>query len=113
MEAGKETSQEMVERQVEVKNADGLHMRPAMQFVDAAGRFTSAIKVSNTETTADGKSIMQMSMLAATEGTKLTLRAEGPDALEAIELLSKLLEVRMPDENDSRQAGEEQDLKSE
>ena len=65
------------ETTVEIKNAEGLHMRPAMQFVDTASRFNSDIIVSNGQTDADGKSIMQMSMLAATCGTRLHLRAEG------------------------------------
>ncbi len=79
---------------VEIKNAEGLHMRPAMQFVDLASRFESDIAVNNGQTEADGKSIMQMSMLAATCGTRLSLRAEGPDADRALEALRELVEVR-------------------
>jgi phosphocarrier protein HPr len=83
------------ETTVEIKNAEGLHMRPAMQFVDTASRFNCAITVSNGLTDADGKSIMQMSMLAATCGTRLQLRAEGPDADQALTALRELVEVRM------------------
>jgi phosphotransferase system HPr (HPr) family protein len=83
------------ELQVEIKNADGLHMRPAMQFVDAANRFECDISVSNGENTVDGKSIMQMSMLAATCGTKLLVRAEGRDAEEAVDALRELVEKEM------------------
>ncbi len=79
---------------VEIKNAEGLHMRPAMQFVDTASRFDCDIIVSNGQTNADGKSIMQMSMLAATCGTRLHLRAEGPEAEQALEALRELVEVR-------------------
>ncbi len=86
------------ESEVEIRNADGLHMRPAMQFVDTASGFESEIKVSNDQTEVDGKSIMQMSMLAATYGTKLKLRAEGCDACEAIEALRELVEVKKFDE---------------
>lgn len=86
------------EAKVEIKNADGLHMRPAMQFVDAANQFGCDITVSNNETEVDGKSIMQMSMLAATCGTKLKIRAEGDDAREAIEVLRLLVEETMFDE---------------
>ena len=86
------------ESEVEIRNADGLHMRPAMQFVDTASRFESEIKVGNAQTEVDGKSIMQMSMLAATYGTKLKLRAEGSDAHEAIEALRELVEVKKFDE---------------
>ncbi len=86
------------EAEVSIKNAEGLHMRPAMQFVDIATKFKSEIMVSNRETEVDGKSIMQMSMLAATYGTKLKIRAEGPDAEKAIEALKVLVEDRMFDE---------------
>jgi len=86
------------EKQVHIKNADGLHMRPAMQFVDVASKFKCDVTVSNSENSVDGKSIMQMSMLAATCGTSLTIRAEGPDAEEAIEALRDLVEEKMFDE---------------
>jgi phosphocarrier protein HPr len=82
------------ETTVEIKNAEGLHMRPAMQFVDTASRFDCDIIVSNGQTNADGKSIMQMSMLAATCRTRLHLRAEGPEAEQALEALRELVEVR-------------------
>jgi phosphocarrier protein len=86
------------EAEVEIRNADGLHMRPAMQFVDIANRFDCDIMVSNSENSVDGKSIMQMSMLAATCGTKLRIRAEGSDAGEAVESLRELVEEKMFDE---------------
>jgi len=84
--------------ELEIKNADGLHMRPAMQFVDVASQFDSDVKVSNDETMVDGKSIMQMSILAATCGTRLKVRAEGPDAQQAVEALRELVEVKKFDE---------------
>jgi phosphocarrier protein HPr len=88
----KTLEKEVCEMDVEIKNTDGLHMRPAMQFVDLANRFDSDITVSNAETDVDGKSIMQISMLAATCGTKLKIRAEGPDAREAVNTLRQLVE---------------------
>ena len=84
--------------EVKIKNADGLHMRPAMQFVDIATKFECDVSVSNTETEVDGKSIMQMSMLAATYGTKLMIKAMGADSSEAIEALRHLVEEKMFDE---------------
>jgi phosphocarrier protein len=87
---------------VEIKNADGLHMRPAMQFVDAASQFDCDVTVSNAENSVDGKSIMQMSMLAATCGTKLTIKAQGNDAQRAINALRELVEVKMFDESPSK-----------
>ena len=86
------------ETEVEIKNADGLHMRPAMQFVDVANGFDCTVTVSSGEMAVDGKSIMQMSMLAATVGTKLKIRAEGEDAEGLVEALRELVEEKMFDE---------------
>jgi len=69
-----------------------------MQFVDLASQFDSKITVSNDQTTVDGKSIMQMSMLAATCGTKLEIKTEGADAKKAIEALQILVEEKKFDE---------------
>jgi len=97
--AGEKTLEKVVcEMEVEIKNSDGLHMRPAMQFVDIANRFDSEITVSNDQTNVDGKSIMQISMLAATCGSKLKIRAEGPDAQEAVNALRELVEDKHFDE---------------
>ena len=99
MQAGEDTLENLVfEAEVEIKNTDGLHMRPAMQFVDIANQFDSDITVSNNETSVDGKSIMEMSMLAATCGTKLKIKAVGPDAQEAINALRELVEQKHFDE---------------
>jgi phosphocarrier protein len=93
MQAGKKTLEKLVcETEVEIINEDGLHMRPAMQFVDVANQFDSDITVSNKDTEVDGKSIMQISMLAAIYGSKLRIRAEGPDAQEAVDALRELVE---------------------
>ena len=86
------------EIEVEIMNADGLHMRPAMQFVEVATRFESDITVINGDTSVDAKSIMQMTMLAATAGTRLTIKSHGPDSTEAIEQLRILVEEKMFDE---------------
>lgn len=86
------------EIEVQIRNPDGLHMRPAMQFVDTASQFASDISVSSNENVVDGKSIMQMTMLAATHGTKLKIKAQGPDADQAVVALRELVEVRQFDE---------------
>jgi phosphocarrier protein HPr len=99
MQTGQDSTEKVIhEISVEIKNADGLHMRPAMQFVDIASQFECDITVSNDENNVDGKSIMQMSMLAATCGTKLKIKAEGPDAKEAVEALRELVEEKHFDE---------------
>jgi len=99
MQAKEDTLENIVyDVELEIKNSDGLHMRPAMKFVDIANRFESEINVSNGETNVDGKSIMQISMLAATCGTKLKVTAKGPDAQQAINALRELVEEKHFDE---------------
>ena len=88
-------SDSVSQTEVEIKNANGLHMKPAMQLVDTASRFVSDIKVSNGKTVVDGKSIMQIAMLAATVGTKLTITAKGPDAQMATDALKDLIENKL------------------
>lgn len=106
MQTEENTSDGVVcETVVEIKNADGLHMRPAMQFVDAASRFDCDITVSSAGNSVDGKSIMQMSMLAATCGTKLTVKAQGADAQRAIDALRELVEVKMFNEPPPKEHG--------
>ena len=90
-------AKKVYETSVQIKNPQGLHMRPAMQFVDLANKFAAEIRVSNGQTTVDGKSIMQMSMLAAICGTQLIIRAIGTDAEKAVQALKDLVEVRMFD----------------
>jgi phosphocarrier protein len=85
----------VVETEVEIKNEYGLHMHPAMQFVDIASQFKSDITVSNDKIDVDGKSIMQMSLLTAGYGTKLKIKAEGPDAEQVVNALRELVEVKM------------------
>lgn len=90
-----------VSRDVVVINSLGLHARPAMQFVDLANQFKSSVTVvSHGEEPgeADGKSVMQMIILAAVPGTRLTITAEGEDAQEAVDKLVQLFESKFGEE---------------
>jgi len=107
MQAGEDTLERVIcEMEVQIKNAEGLHMRPAMQFVDVANRFECDITVSKDENSVDGKSIMQMSMLAATCGTRLKIKAEGADAKRAIDALRELVQEKHFDEPTPKQESE-------
>ncbi len=89
---------ERVSTQVTIVNRLGLHARPAMTFVDLATTFQSEIKVSKADTLVDGKSIMQMMMLAAAKGATLEISAEGPDADKALAALKALVESGFDEE---------------
>ncbi len=79
--------------QVEVKNVHGLHARTAATLVKAANRFQSEIEIEKDGNRVNGKSIMGVLMLAAGQGSVLTVSAEGPDAAEAMAALSALFEA--------------------
>ncbi len=82
---------------VKIRNRLGLHARPAMSFVDLAGSFASVVRVRRTDGNGeevDGKSIMQMMMLAATQGTELEISADGDDAERAVAELRNLVESK-------------------
>ena len=84
----------MVERSVEIVNKNGIHARPAAEIVKTAGRFKSHITIAREDLEVNGKSIMGVMMLAAEYGSFVQLRAEGPDAEEAIAALALLITNR-------------------
>ncbi|MDI1288934.1 MAG: HPr family phosphocarrier protein [bacterium] len=75
-----------------IVNKLGLHARPAMCFVDLAGTFSSAVTVRKDDTEVDGKSIMEMMMLAAGKGSLLSITADGEDAEKATQKLKLLVD---------------------
>ncbi|HMB95444.1 MAG TPA: HPr family phosphocarrier protein [Tepidisphaeraceae bacterium] len=88
-------------REIVVSNTLGLHARPAMQFVDLANQFASNITVykgGDEPEQADGKSVMQMIILAATQGTPLRIEADGDDADDAVKKLADLFESKFGEE---------------
>jgi phosphocarrier protein len=77
---------------VTVRNPLGLHARAAARFVHAASAFESRIRVGRGAREMDGKSIMGLLLLAAAQGTRLTISANGPDEQDAINALRALVE---------------------
>lgn len=78
-------------REVVITNALGLHARAAARFVQTAARFAAQIRVSRGERTVDGKSLMGVLLLAASQGSTLQIDAEGPDAEAALDVLAALV----------------------
>jgi phosphocarrier protein HPr len=78
-------------RQVEIVNTYGLHMRPSSKFVKLASSFQSDIRVHSRGTSANGKSLLDMTSLAAERGTALDIEARGPDAEPALAALAELV----------------------
>lgn len=76
---------------VEVPNRLGIHARAAAKLVDLASRFESRIEVSKDGQVADAKSIMGVLLLCSQRGSKITFRADGPDAELALGALCELV----------------------
>jgi|TARA_B100002003_G_scaffold226311_1_gene232989 phosphotransferase system HPr (HPr) family protein len=83
-----------LERQTKVINRLGLHARASAKLVKSAGRYTSSILIGTDSETVDGKSIMGLMMLAATQGTTMTITIEGEDAENAMHDIVGLFENR-------------------
>lgn len=82
----------MIEKQLVLKGAHGLHARPAGIFAKKAGEFKADINVKAAKGVANGKSIMSLMSLGLDQGSEITLSAKGDDAEQAIAALTALLE---------------------
>ncbi len=82
-----------VEAQVKVRNPHGLHARPSGIIAEVALRFPdTTILIRRGDLVVDAKSIVELLLLAAAQGTLLTVVAKGPGAPQAIEALRELFE---------------------
>jgi phosphocarrier protein HPr len=81
----------VIERQATIVNQEGLHARPAAQIVRLASSFASDIELVKDDMDVNGKSIMGVMMLAAECGSSILIRADGPDAEQAVQALVDLV----------------------
>jgi phosphotransferase system HPr (HPr) family protein len=79
-------------RTVVVTNPQGLHSRPADLFIKTAQRYQTTIEIVKNNERVNGKSIMDILTLAASQGTTLLIEASGEDAAEALDALVQLFE---------------------
>jgi phosphocarrier protein HPr len=91
-------SSQKVEKEVTIINRLGLHARPAAMFVRIASRFRSEVWVAKEGEQINGKSIMGLMMLAAGQGSKLTIKCEGADAEKVMEELEELIRQKFNEE---------------
>lgn len=85
---------EVLRRVVRIVNPFGLHHRVADRFARSALGYDAKITVRNGDLTADGKSLWDLMMLLAFEGTDVVLEVEGPQAASAFESLADILAAR-------------------
>lgn len=107
MSAGTHNETETDERQVRrvtVESPAGLHARPASVLAAKAREFDAEIglilvqavgeRTIETGTRVDAKSVLDVIVLGAAQGTTLDIEAEGQDAAAAVEALAKLFAER-------------------
>jgi phosphocarrier protein HPr len=82
----------MRSRSLSIRNPLGLHARAAARFVHTASLFRSSIRVARGEREMDGKSIMGLLLLAASQGTIITITTNGADEIDALAALCALVE---------------------
>ena len=84
----------MIEKKITIINKLGLHARAAAKLVAVASQFSSSIDLSNSGKFVNGKSIMSVLMLAASQGTELNLSIEGEDEDDALLAIEALINDR-------------------
>ncbi|PTY38885.1 phosphocarrier protein HPr [Saccharospirillum sp. MSK14-1] len=84
----------MIQEQLTIINKLGLHARAAAKLVGVAGQYESHITLRKDGREADAKSIMSVMMLAASQGSDLTVDIDGPDAAEAWTAILALVQDR-------------------
>ena len=85
---------------VVVVNPQGLHMRPAMAFARRAQEFASSVNIHHGDRVVNGKSLIEVMLLAAGQGTELVVEVDGNDAQAALPVLLEILAAPSADEID-------------
>ncbi|WP_019626939.1 HPr family phosphocarrier protein [Thioalkalivibrio sp. ALJT] len=88
----------MPQRVVPIVNRLGMHARAAAKFVGLASQYAADVTVSRNQQEVNGKSIMGVMMLAAAQGSEVTITTEGADAQEALDALTELVGDRFGEE---------------
>ena len=95
---GASAEEQRFTRNLTIQNQLGMHARPCGKFVRISQRYQAEIRVEKDGDEVNGKSIMGLMMLAAGQGTKLRVTAEGPDARAALTELEHLIQNRFDED---------------
>jgi phosphocarrier protein len=88
----------VIERELAIRNRLGLHARAAAKFVQTASRYKSEVKIRKNGEEVDGKSILGLLLLAASQGTQIIISVSGEDEDAAIEAVQGLVERRFDED---------------
>ncbi len=80
----------MAQRETTVGPEEGIHGRPAARILKAAKGFSSQIVLVKGDREVNAKSIIKITGFAR-KGEKVTIRAEGEDAEQAVETLAEVI----------------------
>ena len=89
----------MVESETEIVNRLGLHARAAAKLVHAAGAFQSRVTLAKDGEEVDAKSILGLLLLAAGQGSRVTVRCDGEDEDTALAAITRLIANRFEEES--------------
>jgi phosphotransferase system HPr (HPr) family protein len=90
---------------VTIRDPQGLHMRPAAAFAKAARAFQSTVTLRQNDRSVNGKSQLDLMLLAAEPGAELILEVSGEDAAGALDLLATIIEAVAADGEDDDEPG--------
>src|SRR5437879_5097873 len=82
----------VLQGKVRITDPQGLHLRPLALFADLARTFPCNVAIVKDGERVNGKSSLELMMLAAVQGTELIVEVSGPDAEKALPALVQLLE---------------------
>jgi len=89
----------VIEKETEIVNRLGLHARAAAKLVHTAGGFQSRVTLAKDGEEVDAKSILGVLLLAAGQGTQVTIRCEGADEQDALRAVTDLIANRFDEES--------------
>lgn len=85
----------MKEFQYTIKDADGIHARPAGLLVKLAKGFSSVITITAREESCDMKKLMALMGLGVQQNDTITVKAEGSDEAACVEAIENFLQKNL------------------
>jgi len=88
----------MTNKETTIMNKAGLHARPAALIAETAQKFESVVELEGNGTRVNAKSIIDIMLLAAENGSKIEICADGSDEMDAVSAILKLFERKFDEE---------------
>jgi phosphocarrier protein HPr len=92
-------SESLLEKTLVVTNQLGLHARVATMMVQTLRNYSSQVHIVKDGVEVNARSVLGLLLLAATPGSEIVVRAQGPDSTEAVQEISRLVQNETPEES--------------